>query len=67
MSLMRAQTVNYIDDNVLINQFLAPLEVGHEVDTVAKVHSFVNLCAEIIKQSMGARIPWNLSLGSLKV
>jgi hypothetical protein len=26
-----------------INYFLAPLEVGHEVDTVAKALSFVNL------------------------
>jgi hypothetical protein len=27
----------------LINQLLAPLEVGHEEDTAAKAHSFVNL------------------------
>ncbi len=39
---------------LLISHLLAPLEVGREDETVAKVHSFVNLCAEIIKQSMGA-------------
>ncbi len=26
------------DDNALIHQLLAPLEVGHEVDTAAKAH-----------------------------
>jgi hypothetical protein len=31
----------YVDDNVLSNQLLAPLEVGHVVDTMAKVHSYV--------------------------
>jgi hypothetical protein len=34
---------NCIDDNALINQLLAPLEVGQEVDTAAKAHSFGNL------------------------
>ncbi len=34
---------NYIDDNTLIIQLLASLEVGHGVDTAAKAHSFVNL------------------------
>jgi hypothetical protein len=29
-----------------INQLLAPLEVGHEVDTVAKADSFVSLSAK---------------------
>jgi hypothetical protein len=36
---------NYKDDNALINQFLTPLEVGHEVHTAANAHSFVNLSA----------------------
>ncbi len=34
---------NYIDDNALIIQLLAPLQIGHEADTVAKAKSFVNL------------------------
>ncbi len=34
---------NNIDDNALINQLLAPLEARHEVEAVAKSHSFVNL------------------------
>ncbi len=29
---------NYIDDNALTNQLLAP--IGHEVDTAAKTHFF---------------------------
>jgi hypothetical protein len=32
--------INYIDDNELINQLLATLEVGHKVYTAAKAHSF---------------------------
>jgi hypothetical protein len=33
---------NHIDDSALINQLLAPLEVGHEVDTAAKSYGFEN-------------------------
>jgi hypothetical protein len=36
---------NCINDNALISQLLAHLELGHEVDTGAKAHSFVNLSA----------------------
>jgi hypothetical protein len=39
---------NHIDDRALINQLLAllaPLEVGHEVDTTAKSYGFENLPA----------------------
>jgi hypothetical protein len=32
---------DYIDDNDLINQLLAPLEVGHEFDTKANARNFV--------------------------
>jgi hypothetical protein len=31
---------NFIDDNVLISQFLAPLEVGHEEDTLWQKPAF---------------------------
>ncbi len=31
----------YINDNAPINQWLAPLDVGHAVYTAAKVHIFV--------------------------
>jgi hypothetical protein len=34
---------NFIDDNALINQLLAPVEVGHEGDTEAKDNRFLNL------------------------
>jgi hypothetical protein len=34
---------NYRDDNALINQLLAPLEVSHENEIAAKAHSFFNL------------------------
>ncbi len=37
------ETINFIDDNSLSNQLLAPLEEGHEVDTATKANSFVNL------------------------
>ncbi len=42
---VRQRLFNYIDDKMLINKLLAPREVGHEVDTTAKAHSFVNLSA----------------------
>jgi hypothetical protein len=52
---------NYIDDNSLIIQLFAPLEVGHEVDTAAKAHSFVNLAvlpAGKIGSAGGSVVNW---------
>ncbi len=37
---------NFIDDNVLIRQLLAPLEVGLDVDTAAKARIF---CGPVCK------------------
>jgi hypothetical protein len=34
---------NSIDDNAILNQSISHLDVGHEVDSVAKAHSFENL------------------------
>ncbi len=55
---------NYIDDNVLINQLLASLKVGHEVDmrqkpTVLWTCLCRQLLAELFGQSSG-RINWYL-------
>ncbi len=36
----------YTDDNVLIRQLLAPLEIGHEVYTAAKARIF---CGPVLK------------------
>ncbi len=38
LSLLRPnqRLFNYIDDNALINQLLAPFEIGHKVDTREK-------------------------------
>jgi hypothetical protein len=51
---------NCIDDNALINQLLAPLDVGRSVDTAAEAHSFVTcqccqLLAELSGQSGGKK------------
>ncbi len=43
LDLQIQRLFKYIDDISLINQLLAPFEVGHEVDTMAKAHSFVTL------------------------
>ncbi len=57
--------LNCIDDNVLINQLVLPREVGHDVYTMAKAHSFANLSAnEYCRESFPLLIHTILSVGT---
>ncbi len=46
----------YINDNGPINQWLAPLDVGHAVYTAAKVHIFV-ICKPVSVANSWQNVP----------